>query len=130
MRLEDIYVGQSVKIRKYKDLVSEFGKPRDKDIICDYGVHFTHQMRGLCGCTFRVLCINKSRFSTEVVVGSANGAHQPRKLVKCGAFASSKAYPDHSILYYWITPGMIEPADEEVAIPPPENSDVMSILLI
>lgn len=52
MRLENIHIGDTVRIRQWDDMAAEFGLDKDGDIHSPWG--FLHDMVGLCGRTFEV----------------------------------------------------------------------------
>ena len=63
MRLEDIHVGDRLRIRDWDDMVSEFGLNDSGVIPCVFG--FTNMMRSLCGIEFTVQGVVDNRMSSN-----------------------------------------------------------------
>lgn len=53
MRLEDIHIGDTVRVRQWDDMAAEFGLDRDGDIQCPW--YFLRDMTGFCGQIFEVV---------------------------------------------------------------------------
>ena len=114
MNTEDIYAGQHVRIRDFDDLVAEYSPGFSPQIrsyfICDQGVAFHRDMVGLCG--------------TELVV---------KNLEQEWSITVVRFYDEHALKrpdsaeYWTITPGMIEPVQEDPIEDVP-LSELMSIL--
>lgn len=62
MKLEDIHVGDILKVRGWDDMVSEYGEDSHGDIRVGVGIWFAKPMRYLCGRVFTVNSI--SRYGT------------------------------------------------------------------
>lgn len=61
MRDEDIHIGDTLRIRSYEDMKSEFGADSDGDILGDF-VYFFTSMSNLCGKEFTVSDIAKKEY--------------------------------------------------------------------
>ena len=61
MRDEDIHIGDTLRIRSYEDMKSEFGVDEDGDI-CGVGAYFLTIMSNLCGKEFTVSDIVKTDY--------------------------------------------------------------------
>ena len=56
MKLADIHIGDTVRIREWEDMASEFGCDRNDTIKCRF--QFIEEMKDLCGKEFVVAGIN------------------------------------------------------------------------
>lgn len=94
MRIEDIRVGQTLRVRAWDDMANEFETLDDGDLyIRKYGLRFNRRMREMCGNTVVVRGIGSRSFRPycKVITTGDNG------WVMCAEFFEQIEVPEHEI---------------------------------
>ena len=104
MRDEDIHIGDTLRIRSYEDMKSEFGADEDGDIV-NNNVYFITSMIKLCGREFTV---------SDIMIGYWGRKYKSFQGVE------ERDYRNDWIIVSW----MLEPCEDDVEFEIADDNEI------